>query len=49
MYVPHERRARILRLLSERGVLRTADLAEELGVTDETVRTDLPTATGWIL
>lgn len=41
MYVPHERRARILRLLSERGVLRTADLAEELGVTDETVRTDL--------
>ena len=41
MYVPHERRARILRLLSERGVLRTAALTEELGVTDETIRTDL--------
>ena len=41
MYIPHERRARILRLLSERGTLRSAELAEELEVTDETVRTDL--------
>lgn len=40
MYVPHERRALILRLLEQRGYLRTAILAEELGVTEETIRTD---------
>lgn len=37
MYIPYERRSRILRLLSERRVLRTAALAEELEVTDETI------------
>ncbi len=31
----------ILRLLAERGSIRSADLAAELGVTDETIRTDL--------
>lgn len=41
MYVAHERRAYILRLLRQRGTLRSAELAEELGVTDETIRTDL--------
>ena len=41
MYVPHERRALILRLLEQRGYLRSAELALELGVTDETIRTDL--------
>lgn len=41
MYVPHERRALILRLLEQRGYLRTALLARELNVTDETIRTDL--------
>lgn len=41
MYVAHERRAFILRLLQQRGTLRSAELAEELGVTDETIRTDL--------
>lgn len=41
MYVAHERRAYILRLLQQRGTLRSAELAEELGVTDETIRTDL--------
>lgn len=41
MYVPHERRALILRLLEQRGYLRSAELARELGVTDETIRTDL--------
>lgn len=41
MYVPHERRALILRLLEQRGYLRSAALAEELGVTDETIRTDI--------
>lgn len=41
MYVPHERRAVILRLLEQRGYLRSAELAEELGVTEETIRTDL--------
>ena len=40
MYVPHERRALILRLLEQRGYLRTAALADELGVTEETIRTD---------
>lgn len=40
MYVPHERRALILRLLEQRGYLRTAELARELGVTEETIRTD---------
>ncbi len=40
MYIPYERRSRILRLLSERRVLRTAALAEELEVTDETIRLD---------
>ncbi|MCQ2365499.1 MAG: DeoR family transcriptional regulator [Akkermansia sp.] len=41
MYVAHERRAYILRLLQQRGTLRSAELAEELNVTDETIRTDL--------
>lgn len=41
MYVAHERRAYILRLLQQRGTLRSAELAEELQVTDETIRTDL--------
>ncbi len=41
MYMAHERRAHILRLLAERGRIRSAALAEELGVTDETIRTDL--------
>ncbi len=37
----HERRAHILRLLAEQGSVRSAELALELGVTDETIRTDL--------
>lgn len=41
MYVAHERRAVILRLLQQRGTIRSAELAEELQVTDETIRTDL--------
>lgn len=41
MYVAQERRAYILRLLQQRGSIRSAVLARELGVTDETVRTDL--------
>lgn len=41
MYVPHERRALILRLLEQRGYVRTGALAQELGVTEETIRTDL--------
>ena len=41
MYVAHERRAYILRLLEQHGHLRSADLARSLGVTDETIRTDL--------
>lgn len=41
MYVAHERRAYLLRLLQQRGSIRSAELAEELGVTDETIRTDL--------
>lgn len=41
MYVAHERRAYILRLLQQQGTLRSAELADELGVTDETIRTDL--------
>ena len=41
MYVAHERRAYILRLLEQRGSIRSSELARELGVTDETVRTDL--------
>ncbi len=41
MYMAHERRAHILRLLAERGSIRSAALAEELRVTDETIRTDL--------
>lgn len=41
MYVPHERRALILRLLEQRGYIRSAALAVELGVTEETIRTDL--------
>ena len=40
MYVPHERRSLILRLLEQRGYLRTGELAAELGVTEETIRTD---------
>ena len=41
MYVPHERRSLILSLLEQRSYLRTAAVAQELGVTEETVRTDL--------
>lgn len=41
MYMAHERREYILRLLEERGRVRSAALALELGVTDETIRTDL--------
>lgn len=41
MYVAHERRAYILKLLEQQGHLRSADLARDLGVTDETIRTDL--------
>lgn len=41
MYVPHERRALILRLLEQRGSMRSAELARELGVTEETIRTDI--------
>ena len=41
MYVAQERRAYILRLLQQRGSIRSAELARELGVTDETIRTDL--------
>ena len=41
MYVAHERRAYILRLLEQRGSIRSSELAQELGVTDETIRTDL--------
>lgn len=41
MYVSHERRAFILRLLQQRGTVRSSELAEELEVTDETIRTDL--------
>lgn len=41
MYMAHERRQYILRLLGQRGSVRSADLARELGVTDETIRTDL--------
>ncbi len=41
MYMAHERRAHILRLLAERGTVRSAELAAELGVTDESIRTDL--------
>ena len=41
MYVAQERRAYILRLLQQHGSIRSAALARELGVTDETIRTDL--------
>lgn len=41
MYMARERRRYILRLLEQRGSLRSAELARELGVTDETIRTDL--------
>ncbi len=41
MYLSHERRQYILRLLEQRGTIRTSALARELGVTDETIRTDL--------
>ncbi len=41
MYVPHERRAVILRLLEQRGSVRTTSLADELHVTEETIRTDI--------
>ncbi len=41
MYMAHERRQYILRLLEQRGRIRSAALARELGVTDETIRTDL--------
>ncbi len=41
MYVARERRDYILRLLQQRGSIRSATLARELGVTDETIRTDL--------
>ncbi len=41
MYMAHERREYILRLLEERGRVRSAELALDLEVTDETIRTDL--------
>ncbi len=41
MYLSAQRRDYILRLLAERGSVRSAQLARELGVTDETIRTDL--------
>ena len=41
MYVAQERRAYILRILQQRGSIRSAELAREIGVTDETIRTDL--------
>lgn len=41
MYVAHERRAYLLRLLQRQGSLHSATVARELGVTDETIRTDL--------
>lgn len=41
MYLAQERRQYILRLLEQRGSVRTTALARELGVTDETIRTDL--------
>lgn len=41
MYMAHERRQYILRLLEQRGRIRSAALAAELRVTDETIRTDL--------
>lgn len=41
MYMAHERRQYILRLLQQRGRIRSAELAQELGVTDETIRIDL--------
>ncbi len=41
MYLAQERRQYILRLLEQRGSIRTTALARELGVTDETIRTDL--------
>lgn len=40
MYMSTQRREYILRLLEQRGHLRSAELARELGVTDETIRTD---------
>ena len=41
MYMASERRQYILRLLEQRGRIRSASLAAELNVTDETIRTDL--------
>lgn len=41
MYVPHERRRFILAILEQRGYIRTAAIADELKVTEETVRNDL--------
>lgn len=41
MHVAQERRAYILRILQQQGSIRSATLARELGVTDETIRTDL--------
>ena len=41
MYVAQERRAYILRILQQRGSIRSSALAREIGVTDETIRTDL--------
>lgn len=41
MYMAHERRRYILRLLEQRKHIRSSTLAQELGVTDETIRTDL--------
>lgn len=43
MYMAHERRRYILRLLEQRKHIRSNTLAQELGVTDETIRTDLVT------
>lgn len=41
MYMSHERQQYLLRALEQRGRLRSAEMARELGVTEETIRTDL--------
>ncbi len=41
MYLAGQRRQYLLRLLAERGELRGRDIARELQVTEETIRTDL--------
>lgn len=41
MYMSHERQQYLLRVLEQRGRLRSAEIARELNVTEETIRTDL--------